>query len=157
MFDSGLGQLDVTAILVGVEVDARRERSDERGQPRRGRGLATDTAGDDQRHARLVDEKRVGFVHQREMERPVNKRLTVHGQQIAQMIESGLFGRHIGDVGEVGATAFVGRHALLNESDREPKHRVQRPHPLGVPARQVIIERQDMRALAGEGAQAPPA
>ena len=73
LFDPGLGQLDVTAVFVGVEVDARRERGHERGQPRRGRDLATDTAGDDQRHARLVDEERVGFVHEREMERPVNE------------------------------------------------------------------------------------
>ena len=69
------------------------------------------------------------------------------------MIESRLLGGHVGDVGEVGATAFLGRHALLNESDREPEHRVDGPHPLGVPARQVVVERQDMRALTREGAK----
>ena len=37
LFDAGLGQLDVTAVLVAVVVDAGRERTDERGQPRRGR------------------------------------------------------------------------------------------------------------------------
>ena len=153
LFDPGLGQLDVTAVLVGVEMDARCERGHERGQPRRARDLATDTAGDDQRHARLVDEERVGFVHEREMERAVNELLTIDRQQIAQMIESRFFGGHIGDVGEVGATAFLGRHALLNESDRQPQHRVHGPHPLGVPARQVIIERQHVRALTCEGAK----
>jgi hypothetical protein len=42
---------------------------------------------------------------------------------------------------------------VLNESDREPKHRVHGPHPFGVPARQVIIERQHVRALTCEGAK----
>jgi hypothetical protein len=35
--------------------------------------------------------------------------------------------------------------------DREPEPRVDRSHPLGVPARQVVVERQDMHTLAGQG------
>ena len=69
------------------------------------------------------------------------------------MIEARLLGGDVGDVGEVGAAAFLGRHALLNESDREPEHRVDRPHPLGVAARQVVVERQDVHAVTGEGVQ----
>ena len=40
LFEAGLGQLDVAAVLVGIEMDAGRERRHERGQPRRRRRLA---------------------------------------------------------------------------------------------------------------------
>ena len=75
----------------------------------------------------------------------VHEIAAIHGQQIAQMIESRLLGRDVGDVGAIGAPALVGRHALLDESDREPEQRVDGPHPLGVAARQVVVERQDVR------------
>ena len=66
----GIGQLDVAAVFVGVVVHARvtklRTSSASRGG---GRDSAVHAAGNDQRHARLVDQQRVGFVDQREMKR----------------------------------------------------------------------------------------
>ncbi len=73
VLDAGLGQLDIAAVLVGVEMDAGRERRHDRGQARGERDIAVDAARDHQRDARFVDHQRVGLVHEREVEGPVHE------------------------------------------------------------------------------------
>ena len=153
VLDAGLGQLDVPPVLVGVEVDARRERSDELRQPRRERLVTVDAAGDHERDARLVDHQRIRFVHEREVERPVHQIGRVHRQQIAQVIEPGFLRGDVGDVRAVGGASRSGRHPLLNVADREPEHPIDRAHPLGVAPGQIVVERQDVHAAIGEGVE----
>ena len=75
LFDTRVSQFDVPAVLVGVEMGARGERRDQRREPRGARGLAPDASRNHQGHARLVDEQRVGFVDEREVERPMNEQM----------------------------------------------------------------------------------
>ena len=66
------------------------------------------------------------------------------------MIEAGFLGGHVRDVGEVRPPARVRRHALLDEGHLEAEAFVKRPHPLGVPARQVVVDREHVHASPGE-------
>jgi hypothetical protein len=153
LLHAGLGQLDVATVFVDVEMHPGGERSHQRGQARRGRDLAFDAAGDDQGHARLVDQERIRFVDERVTKRTVDERAAIHCQQIAQLIESRLFGGHIRDVGEIRAPPLGWRHALLDEPDRKPEPGVDRPHPLGIAARQIVVDGQDVDASAGKSMQ----
>ena len=40
---------------------------------------------------------------------------------------------------------------MLNAADRQSEHTINRAHPLGVAAGQIVVERQDVRAAIGEG------
>jgi hypothetical protein len=65
---------------------------------------------------------------------------------IAQMVEARLLGRHVGEVGGVGAAVRHGVGSLLDDADRQSQQPIDRPHPFGVAARQVVVERQHVRA-----------
>ena len=67
-----LGQLDAAAVLVAVEVDARREPRRHLGEPPRRRLARLGPARDDHGHPSLVDEQAVGLVDQGHVERPVH-------------------------------------------------------------------------------------
>ena len=82
--------------------DARSERGDERGEPRRERCVTIDAAGNHEWNPRLVNHQRVRFVHQGEVERPMHQTACSHHQQIAKVVESGFLRRHVGDVITVG-------------------------------------------------------
>ena len=151
--DADLGQLDVTAVFVGVEMDARGERRHECSHASRRGGLAANAAGDDQRRSRFVNQQRVGLVNQRTVERTVNEIRHVTREQIAQVIEARFLGGHVSHVAEIRATPLVGSHPLLDDADREAKPAVDRTHPLRVSSSEVIVEGQHVNALAGERVQ----
>ena len=148
--ESRLGRLDAPAVLVGVEVDAGRESRNELRNPSGPRLVRLGPSGQDQRHARLVDEQGVGFVHQRHVERPVHDGVGIGRPQVAQVIEACLLGGDVGDVGPIGAAPGLRRHVLLDGVHREAEHAVDGAHPLGVAAGQVVVERQDVDAVAGQ-------
>ncbi len=71
-FRPAVGEEDVAGVLVDVEVGSPLELAGDFGQAQEIDLRLVDLAGDHQRDARLVDEQRIGLVHQREMERPVH-------------------------------------------------------------------------------------
>ena len=96
--DARLGQLDVAAVFVGVEMDPRRQRCHQRSEARHQRDIALDAARDHERDARLVDHQRVGFVHERDVEGPVHEAAGVQGEQVAQVVEAGFLGGDVRDI-----------------------------------------------------------
>ena len=119
-------------------------------------------AGDDQRRARLVDEDVVDLVDDREVvhadrlavlvDAPAVLDLLLQRRRhvVAQVVEAELGVRAVRDVRRVGgALLLVGLH-VLQHADREAEAAVDRRHPLGVAAGQVVVDRHDVDALAGQ-------
>ena len=69
------------------------------------------------------------------------------------MIESGFFGRHVGDIGPIRGAPRGRRHALLDVPDGQAELSIHRPHPLGIASGEVVVERQHMDAAARERLQ----
>ena len=156
--DEALLHLRVHAVglLAGREARARAWRSG-----RRVGGLLGG-AGDDQRGAGLVDEDVVDLVDDREVvggerlallgEAPAVLDLLLEADRhvVAQVVEAELGVGAVGDVGGVGvALLLVGLH-VLQHADGKAEGGVDRAHPLGVAAGEVVVDGDDVDALAGE-------
>ena len=122
-------------------------------------------AGDDQRRPRLVDQDVVDLVDDREVVR--GERLSVlvvaaavldlllerRGHVVAQVVEPELGVRAVRDVGGVGGPLLLVRLHVLEHADAHAERLVDRAHPVGVAAREVVVDRHDVHALAGERVQ----
>ena len=119
-------------------------------------------AGDDQRGAGLVDQDVVDLVDDREVVAREGLAVVVvaaavldllvqrGGHVVAQVVEPVLGVGAVRDVGRVGgALLVVGLH-VLEHADGEAERLVDRAHPVGIAARQVVVDRDHVDALAGE-------
>ena len=69
---------------------------------------------------------------------------------VAQVVEAELVVGRVGDVGGVGHPALVGTHLRGDHADGEPEELVHAAHPLGVVLGEVVVDRDDVDALAGQ-------
>ena len=145
------GQVDVAGVFVGRVVGARLKLPREHGHAMRqvlgGGGGARDHQG----NARFVDQDGIGFVDQREVEVALDQIGRIVTQMVAQQIEADFVGGGVGDVGVVGAPPVIKGHVLGHVRHRKPQQPVHSAHPFRIAPGQVIIHRQHMDALAGEG------
>ena len=74
-------------------------------------------------------------------------------QLVAQEIEAQLLGGPVRDVARIGRAADRVGLAGLDAADRQAQRPVDRPHPLGVAAGQVVVDRDDVHAFAGQSVQ----
>ena len=122
-------------------------------------------AGDDQRRPRLVDQDVVDLVDDREVVRRERLLILVvaaavldllvegRGHVVAQVVEPELRVRAVRDVcGVRGPLLLVGLH-VLEHADGHAEALVDRAHPVGIAAREVVVDRHDVHALAGECVQ----
>ena len=110
-------------------------------------------ARDDQRRPRLVDQDGVHLVDDRVGQVALDPVLETERQVVAQVVESELVVRAVRDVGRVGRTLRLGIEAASYHPDREAERLVDGPHPCGVAAREVLVDRDDVDAFAGERIQ----
>ena len=103
-----------------------------------------------ERSSGLVDQDRVDLVDDRERVPPLDAIFGPPGHVVAQVVEAELVVRSVGDVCVVHRLAFFGLHSRLDCPDRQAEEAVDRPHPLRVASRQVVVDRDDVYALAGE-------
>ena len=105
-------------------------------------------AGDDQRRARLVDQDVVDLVDDREAVPALDLFGEVRGHVVAQVVEAELRVGAVDDVAGVrGLLLLVGLH-VLQHPDGDPERVVDRAHPFGVAARQVVVDGDHVHALA---------
>ena len=107
-------------------------------------------AADDERRARLVDEDRVDLVHDAEGVAALHHVLAAHGHVVAQVVEAELGVGAVGDVGVVLRAALLRRHVGLDDADLEAEEAVHLAHPLGVALGQVVVDGDEVGAVAGE-------
>ena len=69
---------------------------------------------------------------------------------VAEVVEAELVVRAVGDVAAVGDLTFLVVQVVLDDADRHAKEPVDAAHPLGVAAREVVVDGDDVDALALE-------
>jgi len=147
-----VGQGHGASERVHVVVRAGREpRHELRQRAHVGRTALEDTR-EHEGDACLVDEERIGLVHDRPVERPEHPIAGREDGAIPEPIEADLLGGRVGDVGGVRASPLGRARGVLDGPHAEAQEAVDRPHPRGVPARQVVVEREDVRPSPRERA-----
>ncbi len=69
---------------------------------------------------------------------------------VAQVVEAELGVGAVGDVAGVFGAAFPRRHLVLDAADGETEELIERAHPVGVAAGEVVVDGDDVHAEAGE-------
>ena len=69
---------------------------------------------------------------------------------VAQVIEAELGVRAVGEVAAVGLFALLETHRVLYQADLQAEELVDLAHPQRVAAGQIIVDGDDVHALAGE-------
>ena len=151
--------------VVRVALQARHQRVEARVK----REVILLRAGDDQRRPRLVDQHRVGLVDDRVVAAALHALVGHLHHVVAQVVEAELVVRAVGHVRLVGlaarnsqqllsarllrdALARVDGGALVLDHAQGQAQRVERrPVPLRLASRQVVVDRDQVRALALEG------
>ena len=159
LLEARFRQVHLARLLVGVEIalaffrglaqEARHEGVDLHVEL----GALLGRAGDDERRPRLVDQDRVDLVHDRERLAALHAILEPGRQVVAQVIESELVVGAVGDVAGIGRALLRLRLPARDDADREAEHPVDRAHPFGVALGEVLVDGDDVHALAGERVQ----
>ena len=113
-------------------------------------GALVALTGDNQRGARLIDEDGVHLVDDSEGVAALHHLGLVDGHVVAQVVKAHLVVRAVGDVGRVGLLALGARHVVHDQADAQAEEAVDLAHPLAVAAGEVIVDGDDVHALAGE-------
>ena len=107
-------------------------------------------AGDDQRRARLVDQDGVDLVHDGEVVAALDDPLELHGHVVAQVVEAELRVRPVRDVALIRLAARLERHHVLDVGGAHAERLEHRARPLAVALGQVVVGRDEVRALTGD-------
>ncbi len=110
-------------------------------------------AGDDQRRTGLVDQDGVDLVHDREVVAALHQLVLRPRHVVAQVVEAELVVRAVGDVARVLLAALGRRHVGQDAADVQAQELVDAAHHLGVALGQVVVDRDDVDAVAGQGVQ----
>ena len=109
--------------------------------------------GDDQGRARLVDQDRVHLVDDGVVQVPLKLVLEGERHVVAQVVEAELVVGAVDDVRLVGGALLRRILPGLNHPHLKAEGLVDGPHPGGVAAGQVVVDRDDVHAAAAEGVQ----
>ena len=126
---------------------ARRELGELVVDVRRLLGLARD----DQRGARLVDEDVVDLVDDREAVAALSLLLHLDREVVAQVVEAELGVGAVGDVAVVRRLPLGLVHSRLDDPDADAEQAVDRCHPGRVAAGEVVVDGDQVHALAVGG------
>jgi hypothetical protein len=151
--DALVGEHRRVGLLVDGVVDLALEARDHLVDPAVPVGRVLGAAGDDERRAGLVDEDRVDLVDHRVVERALDHAVGRLLHVVAQVVEAELAVLAVGDVAVVRALALEVVEAVDDDPGRQAEEAVQLAHPLGVAAGQVVVDRDQVRALAGQRVQ----
>ena len=107
-------------------------------------------AGDDQRRARLVDQDRVDFVDDGVEVAALDHVLQPVLHVVAQIVEAVFVVGAVGDVAGIGFLALGVVEAVDDHAGGQAEEAVDLAHPVGVAAGEVVVDGDDVDALAGE-------
>ncbi len=154
-------------VALGPGNEARHQASEQEVLVGRLLGLAAD----DQRRPGFVDQDVVDLVDDREEASALHPLVELGDHVVAEVVEAEFVVRAVGDVGRVGLdprawpqvqqSLVRGRVARLedvrsvvgDDPDRKAEEAVDRAHPLGVAAGQVVVDRDDVNASAGQAVE----
>ena len=110
-------------------------------------------AGNDERRARFVDQDGVHFVDDGEVMAALHAVLDAELHVVAQIVEAELVVGAVGDVAAVALLALLVVQIVHDDADRHAQALVDAAHPFGVALGQVVVDRDDVHALAFERVQ----
>ena len=110
-------------------------------------------ARDDQGRARLVDQDGVDLVDDGEVVGALHHLAPVIDQVVAQIVEAELVVGAVGNVGRVGGLALALGQAVDDDPDLKTQEAIDPAHGLGVAAGQIVVDGDDVDALAFQGVQ----
>ena len=113
-------------------------------------GLVVDGAGDDERGARLVDQDRVDFVDDRVIVAALHHLLEMILHVVAQIVEAQFVVGGVGHVAGIGHAALLVGEAVHDDAGGEAEETVDLAHPARVAAGEIVVDGDDMDALAGQ-------
>ena len=113
-------------------------------------GFVVGRAGDDQRSAGFVDQDRIDLVDDGEIERLLDHVRARIFHIVAQVIEPELIVGAVGDVGAVGVAPLLVGEVGDDHPDRHAEEAVDLAHPVGVAAGEIVVDGDDVDALALE-------
>jgi hypothetical protein len=150
--DGALLLVDLVVALAGLQLPALQPLDDlgELDVPLRG---LVGRAADDERRAGLVDEDRVDLVDDGEVVAALDQLLRAPGHVVAQVVEAELVVRAVGDVLGVLDPPLRGCHRREDAAGLDAEGTVDAAHQLGLVLGEVVVDRDDVDALAGEGVE----
>ena len=152
VLEVGAGGLGRALRVAGMRAMTGQRRRDAREvvvDLRGGLGLARD----DQRRARLVDQDGVDLVHDRVRMAPLHEAVERDVHVVAQIVEAELGVRAVGDVGVVRLLARPEGHHVLDRAGAHAELLEDGQRPLAVALGEVVVDRDEVRAAAGERVQ----
>ena len=111
-------------------------------------GLIFCWARDNQRGPRFVDQDRIHLVDDCKVKRTLHHLRAFVLHIVAQIIETEFVIRAVSNVGVIGFTASKFIEIGNDHAHAQPHKAVNLPHPIGIAASKVVIDRDDMDALA---------
>ena len=109
--------------------------------------------GNDERSSCLIDEDGVHFVHDGKIVAALHKIRGVEFHVVAQVVEAELVVGAVGDVRGIGCPALVVVEIVHNNAGCETKEGIDLSHPGGVALGQIVVDCDNVHALARKGVQ----
>ena len=116
------------------------------------RGLLALT-GNDQRRTRLINQDGVNLIDDGERMVTLNHCIFVDRHVVAQVVETELIVRAVGDISGVHRLAGLRRNLVNDKTDLETEEAVYLAHPLTVSLGEVVVDGDNVYALAGQCVQ----
>ena len=95
----------------------------------------------------------IDLVDDRVLERPMDHVLEPEFHVVAQIVEAELVVGAVGDVAEIGLLALHVVEVVDDAADREAEKPVDLAHPFGVAAGEIVVDRDDVHPVAGQGVE----
>ena len=153
LLDTALGRSYLLLFLVHLVVLAAFQARNYGGETVVDVGCGLWHTRDYERGARFVDQDGVDLVHNPEVQLALHELVGRGRYIVSQVVEAELRVRAVGYVGVVGDLALFEVHRLLDEADLEAKEIVDPTHPGRVATGKVVVDGDDVDALAFEGIQ----
>ena len=108
---------------------------------------------DDERRAGLVDQDRVDLVDDREDVIALDHLRPAHLHVVAKIVETEFVVGAVRDIAGVGGAALVVVHVVEDDADGQAQESVDLSHPVRVAAGEIVVDGDDMHALAVQGVE----
>src|ERR1700676_629688 len=110
--------------------------------------------GNDQRGARFVDQNRVHFIDDGEVMRALDAVRQVVLHVVAEIVEAEFVIGAVSDVRAVSRAALFVVEVVDDNANAEAEATIERAHPFGVAAGEIIVHSDDVHAASGERIEA---
>src|SRR5258708_3815958 len=110
-------------------------------------------AGDDEWGARFVDQDGIDFIDDGEVMAALHAVSEIVLHVVAKVVEAEFVVGAVSDVGPVGGATLLVIEVVHDYADGEAEGAIERAHPFGVAAGEVIVYGDDVHAAASQSVQ----